>query len=123
MSPEQKVFTRLRRLCVDLFEAGNVYDYLPPADVEYPFVFVGEQFAQTYREHKDGRNKDTQITIHVWHNDYRKRGELSKMIYQIEDAIVKEFGVNGENYSSQIIVDNTTSVPLMHGIIEPNIKI
>ena len=123
MSPEQKVFTRLRRLCVNLFGADSVYDYLPPADVSYPFVFIGEQFAQTYREHKDGRNKDTQITIHVWHNDYRKRGELSSMIHQIEDAIVKEFGVNGENYSSQIIVDNTTSVPLMHGIIEPNIKI
>lgn len=123
MSPEQKVFTKLRRLCVDLFTSKSVYDYLPPDGTEYPFVFIGEQFSQTYREHKDGRNKNTQTTIHVWHNNHRKRGELSKMIQQIEKAIVEEFGVNGENYSSQIIVDNTTSVPLLHGIIEPNIKI
>ncbi len=123
MSPEQKVFTKLRRICVDLFGASNVYDYLPDKEVNYPFVFIGEQFSQTYREHKDGRNKNTQTTIHVWHDDHRKRGSLSGMIQSIEKAIVEEFGTDGENYSSQIIVDNTTSVPLMHGIIEPNIKI
>ena len=122
MSPEQKVFSEIRALCVALFGASNVYDYLPPADVEYPFVFVGEQFAQSYREHKDGRSKNTQVTVHVWHNNPRRRGELSSMMGQIETAIVNRFGVNGEDISSQVIEDNSTSVPLMHGILETEIK-
>lgn len=122
MSPEQKVFSEIRALCVGLFGAKDVYDYLPPAGVEYPFVFIGEQFAQSYREHKDGRSKATQVTVHVWHNNPRKRGELSGMMGQIETAIVNRFGVNGEDISSQVIADNSTSVPLMHGILETEIK-
>lgn len=123
MSPEQKIFTKLRQICVTLFGADNVYDYLPPEGTKYPFVFIGEQFGQNYRNNKDGIYKHTQVSLHVWHDNPRQRGVLSKMMEQIEIAILSAFGVNGENIQSRVIVDNTTSVPLMHGIIEPNIII
>lgn len=122
MSPEQKVFTKIRALCVGLFGADKVYDFLPPESVAYPFVFIGEQFAQSVNRHKDGRSKATQVTIHVWHSDMRRRGELTKMIGQIENAIIGEYGLTGDSITTQVIIDRTTSAPLLHGIVEPDIK-
>lgn len=122
MSPEQKVFTKIRGLCVELFGADKVYDYLPPAEVGYPFVYIGEQFAQSENRHKDGRSKSTQVTVHVWHNNLRQRGTLTKMIGQIEHAIIGEYGLLAEQIPSRVITDRTTSVALLHGIVEPDIK-
>ncbi|MDN6670661.1 MAG: hypothetical protein L0L07_00050 [Staphylococcus equorum] len=107
--------------CVGLFGNENVYDYLP-GDVGYPFVFVGEQFKQNDRKHKDYLNGSTQVTVHVWHNDYKKRGTLSDMMTQIEEAIQLKYGSKADNIDTQIITDTSTGAELLHGIVEVSIN-
>ena len=121
ISPEQKVYGQLRKSIAT--ELGySVYDYLP-SSAEYPFVVLGEQFSQSVRTNKDRRNKDIQTTIHVWHNDWRQRGTVSAMLREIELAVIRDYGVDGENISIQIITDNSTGSDLLHGILETDIRI
>jgi len=118
MSPDQQIYSRVYSLILGL--GYDTYSYLP-GDVVYPFVHIGEQFKQNERLHKDRLNAQTQLTVHVWGNDWRRRGDITKMMYAIERAIVKEFGVRGEDISTQLITDNSTNTPLMHGIVDINI--
>lgn len=119
ISPEQTIYNRLYDLCTNL--GYDVYEYIPN-EVEYPLVILGEQFSQNVRVHKDFYNKDTQITIHVWHNNWRRRGTLLEMMRQIELAIVREFDVDDELITSQVIGE-PDNAELLHGIIETNIRI
>ena len=121
ISPEQKIYTQIRRICDEL--RYSTYDYLPDSKAEYPFVVLGEQFSQNIREHKDYLNKRTQITVHFWHNDWRKRGSLTKMMRNVELGIIREFKVNGEDISMQILPDSSTGSDLLHGILETDIRI
>ena len=121
ISPEQRIYATLRKL-IDLELGYSVFDYVPD-NVGYPFVVLGEQFSQPFREHKDGRNKYVQTTVHVWHNDWRQRRTLSNMMHNIELAIIREFGVDGEDISVQMLPDNSTGSDLYHGILETDIKI
>ena len=121
ISPEQKTFTEIRKICVEL--GYSVYDYQADSRAEFPFVILGEQFSQPFREHKDGRNKQVQTTIHVWHNDWRKRGTVSQIMREIELKVIDRFGVPAENINMQIIADDTTGSNLWHVILETNIKI
>lgn len=121
ISPEQRIYTELRKI-IDLELGYSVYDYLPDS-AEYPFVVLGEQFSQPTREHKDYRNKNVQTTVHVWHNDWRQRGTLSSMMREIELAIIRAFGVDGEDISIRILPDNSTGSDLLHGILETDIRI
>ena len=119
ISPEQTIYNRLYDLCTNL--GYDVYEYIPN-EVEYPLVILGEQFSQNVRVHKDFYNKDTQITIHVWHNNWRRRGTLLEMMRQIELAIVREFDVDGELITSQVIGE-PDNAELLHGSSETNIRI
>lgn len=91
--------------------------------MEHPFIVLGEQFSQPFREHKDWRNKYVQTTVHVWHNDWKKRGTVSKIMQEIEMAIIEEFGIAGENISMQVLPDNSTGSRFWHGVLETDIKI
>lgn len=122
MSPEQRIYSKVRKICTDLFGEGNVFDYLP-GDVPYPFVYIGDQFSQNIREHKDGLNKNIQIVIHVWHDNWKQRGRVTEMIRDIEQAITREFGADGETHNMTFTTDRTTDVPLMHATIDVDIKI
>ena len=51
ISPEQRIYTTIRRICDEL--GYSVYDYLPDSKAEFPFIVLGEQFSQNFREHKD----------------------------------------------------------------------
>lgn len=122
ISPEQRIYSKVRKICADLFGEDNVFDYLP-GDVPYPFVYIGDQFSQNIREHKDGLNKDIQLVIHVWHDDWKQRGLVTGMIRDIEQAIAREFGTDGETHSMTFTTDRTTNVPLMHATIDVDIRI
>ena len=121
ISPEQKIYTKIRKICKEL--GYSTYDYLPDSKAGFPFIVLGEQFSQNFREHKDYYNKQTQITVHFWHNDWRKRGSLTKMMRDVELGIMNEFKVNGEDISTQMLPDNSTGSDLWHGILETDIKI
>ena len=121
ISPEQRIYTTIRRICDEL--GYSVYDYLPDSKEEFPFIVLGEQFSQNIREHKSYLNKRTQVTVHFWHNEWRERGSLTKMMRDVELGIINEFKVNGEDISTQILPDNSTGSNLYHGILETDIRI
>lgn len=122
ISDEQRVFTKIRSIAVQLFGDNQVYDYTPPEYTEYPFIRIGEQFKQNKRLHKDDLNGDTQLTIHFWHNNERERGTLTSMMNELEQALITHYGVEGETINSRVIEDNSTAITLLHGILEINIK-
>lgn len=122
MSPIQKIYSEVRRLCVELYGEDVVYDYIP-GEVSYPYIHLGDQTSQNIREQKDYIDRNTQIIIHVWHNDWKQRGELSNMMFEIEQKIIDEYGHDGELITSDILTDDTTSTMLLHGILDIDIKI
>jgi hypothetical protein len=107
---------------VNLFGESNVFDYLPPEGTPYPFVFIGEQLSN------DQRNKSAVFgtvnqTVHVYHNDYKKRGSTTTMMMAIQEAVrslksTDHFHLDIRNINGQVLPDNTTATPLLHGIIE-----
>ncbi len=122
MNPEQQIFTDIRRVMVNLFGQNKVYDYNPPEGTLYPFIRVGEVFKQNRRLHKENLNGDMQVSIHFWHDNSRQRGTFTKMMHDAEIALIESYGVRGEDINMRVMDDNTTSVTLLHGILEINIK-
>lgn len=122
ISPYARIWIDIRTECVKLFGTDNVFDYLPGKDTKYPFVFVGEQYKQNDRVHKDHLNGLTQVTVHFWHNDHRKRGSLLSMMYDLEEIIQQKYKSNLVGVNTEILSDNSTGKILMHGTFEVNIK-
>jgi hypothetical protein len=125
MDPQQELFTALK---LALESKGfDVYDgVLPPEGTPYPFVYLGD-FRQTDTEHKNAVTGTVYPMIHVWHNDIRKRGTVSKMLLEIKTEFRKlvktsNFAWLVRNLNARIIADNTTKTPLLHGVIEAEFK-
>ena len=121
MDAQQELFTHLK---LNIEKLGyKVYDgALPPANTPYPFVYLGE-FRQTDRDTKTHPYGNVYPTIHVWHNDLSRRGELSDMLLSIKLVCrqlthTPTYAWSVRNVTSRIINDTTTKAPLMHGIID-----
>lgn len=119
IAPEQIVYNKLYDLCVGL--GYDVYESVPMHEVKYPFVALGVQMSQNIRDNKEDYDKNTQVQIHVFHDSWMRRGTLTTMMHGIERAIVREFGIRGEDITQQIMGD-PTNADIIHGILEPNIQ-
>ena len=120
MSPQQEIFTAIRGICTKL--GYTVYDYLPPDGVAYPFVFVGEQYSND-QANKSAVFGTVNQTVHIYHDDYKKRGTTTTMMDAIKTEVRKlkstpHFHVRVRSVDDQILTDNTTDTPLLHGVIE-----
>lgn len=120
--PQQELFSALK---IALEARGfDVYDgVLPPEDTKYPFIYLGD-FHQADTEYKNAVTGLVRPTIHVWHNNTRQRGTVSKMLLEIKTECRKLTRTNNfswavRNVRARIIPDNTTKTPLLHGIVEP----
>lgn len=121
MDAQQELFTALK---MGIEAKGyTVYDgVLPPENTPYPLVYMGD-FRQADREHKAAVTGIVYPTIHLWHNNVRQRGTVSRMLLDIKTvcrsiARTSNFAWVIRNVNSQIIPDNTTKTPLLHGIVE-----
>lgn len=121
IDPQQELFAALK---IGLEEKGQaVFDgVLPPEDTPYPFTYLGD-FQQIDREHKNAVTGSVFATLHVWHNNTRQRGTLSKMLLEVKEVCRSTRNTNNfswavRNVAQHIIPDNTTAQPLLHGIIE-----
>ena len=121
MDAQQELFTALK-LGIEA-KGYSVYDgVLPPEDTPYPFVYMGD-FRQAEMEHKNAVTGIVYPTVHVFHNNVRQRGAVSRMLLDIK-AVCREidrtsnFAWSFRNVNSQILPDNTTKTPLLHGIVE-----
>lgn len=121
MDAQQEFFTALK-LGIEA-KGYAVFDgALPPEDTPYPFVYLGD-FRQTDRERKNAVTGIVYPTIHVWHNDCMKRGTASQMMFEIKTILrstrhTKNFAWMVRNVNGQILHDNTTKTPLLHGVVE-----
>ena len=121
MDAQQELFTAYK-LGIEA-RGYTVFDgVLPPANTPYPFVYMGD-FRQTDKEHKNAVTGIVYPTIHVWHNNPRQRGTVSRMLAEIKAVCrsidhTDNFAWVIRNVNSQIIPDNTTKSPLLHGIVE-----
>ncbi len=126
MDAQQELFsTLLVQLKEQFKEKGvGVYDgFLPQEGTTYPFVYLADsQFVDSYDNKTMIRGRVYQ-TINVWHNSCRERGTISDLLQQIKD--ISRRIQNTKNYcwrirhiEQRILSDNTTSEPLMHGVLE-----
>lgn len=121
MDPQQEIFTRVKLALEALGHA--VYDGMLPSDnTPYPFDYLGD-VRQTDSANKSAVFGTVYQTIHVWHNDPKKRGTVSKILLDIKTACRKinhtdNFAWMVLNITQRIITDNTTKNPLLHGVLE-----
>lgn len=118
-SPQQAIFDVVFATSVNLGYA--TYDYLPPDEVSYPFVFVGEQFDNDIETKTAITGLVTQ-TIHIYHT-HKKRRELTGIMDTLKMFLRKlkradKYRISVRSVSSQTLIDNTTGEPLLHGILE-----
>ena len=120
MDAQQELFTAVK-LALEA-EGMAVYDgALPPDGTAYPFVYLGE-FRQTDREHKNAVTGTVYPMIHVWHSDWTQRGTVSHMLSTIKTVLrnmrTENFAWLVRHVNTQIVEDNTTKTPLMHGVVQ-----
>ena len=121
MSPELLIYNRIRQVCVNVLGADKVAQSWASSKV-YPHVVLGEQFKQNIRVNKDELNRPTQVTLHFWHDNTRQRGTLVNMMHDVEEGLLREFGVDGDEITTQVAEDTTTSTTFLHGVLEINIE-
>ena len=125
MDPQQELFTELLLRLKDL--GYDVYDtFLPPEGTPYPFIYLADG------QQSDTRTKNAVLgnvyqTIHVWHNNPKQRGTVSKMLLDIKKVCYKlehteNFAWMIRNINQRILPDNTTRAPLLHGLLEVEFK-
>ncbi len=124
LEPQQAYFIAVRHILTEKYP-GKVYDgELPGEGTEYPFIYLGE-FSQTDTATKSVILGSIPATVHVWHDCPHQRGTVSNMISDVKSALRaaahKDYAFLARNVSGRIIPDNTTSVPLMHGIVEAEV--
>lgn len=119
MEPQQMLFTYL--LTALRGKKYVVYDgMMPPEGTPYPFIYLGD--SQVVDENRKQAVQGTIYqTIHIWHNNVRQRGTVSAMMLDIK-AVCRQLEMQAgwllTECSSQILPDDTTDTPLMHGLIE-----
>lgn len=123
MDIQQAIFTQL---LIDIKAKGyDTYDgELPPEGTAYPFVYLGSN-TQNDNSTKAGNVGTVSQMIHVWHNDTHKRGTVSAMLADIKSicrAIEYKYPVILSGMTQNILEDNTTKKPLLHGVLTVNFK-
>jgi|SRR5699024_2534985 len=119
MSPQFQLYNAVYARSLSL--GYDTYDYLPAKDAKLPFVYVGEQFDQD-RQTKLSLYGDVQQTIHIYGNK-KQRMQVTQMINNLKTELRRmkttdNFYVNVRGIDSQIMIDDSTSTTLLHGIVE-----
>lgn len=119
MSPQFQIYNTV--YAISLARGYDTFDYLPANKVAYPFVFIGEQSDQD-RITKTSVYGNVQQTIHIY-GTARQRKQVTTMIDHIRHDCrmltkTTNFSVTLRNANGQIINDNSTAEPLLHGILE-----
>lgn len=115
MTAQQELFTYFKTQL-------NAYDgQLPPQGTPYPFYYL----ADTRQQFGSAKSNDygyVTLVVHVWHNNYKQRGTVSVMMNNIigmagslKETSTYTWSLIRNETEQQILADNTTNPPLMHG--------
>lgn len=127
MDTQQELYTAILVRLREIFGSENVYDGgLPPEGTPYPFVYMGDVTDSDEYRIKDNLETPwgrTDIRIHCWHNKVTERGTMSETVRRVKE-VCREVA-STENYvwqlrglTSNILPDNTTKTPLLHGVVD-----
>ena len=131
MDSQQELFSALLvKLKKELESEGvNVYDtFLPSEGTPYPYVYIGNsQLVDDYGNKTMILGSITQV-VDVWHNNPRKRGELSEIMMIVKNVArqinrTNNFAFQIKDINQRILPDTSTSEPLMHGVLELDFRI
>lgn len=131
MDSQQELFSALLvKLKKELESKGvNVYDtFLPSEGTPYPYVYIGNsQLVDDYGNKTMILGNVTQV-VDVWHNNPRKRGELSEIMMIVKNVArqinrTNNFAFQIKDINQRILSDSSTGAPLMHGVLELDFKI
>lgn len=131
--PGQIAFCRVRKIIEDMFGKFAIYDtVLPEVGTSYPFFYIGESF-QNDELLKNSVVGTINLTVHYWTDKVGARGTAVEDMRKFKSALY-ESGNTLENEdeniqndktkvhflraNSRILADNSTAVPLLHGVIE-----
>ena len=121
MDPQQELFTKLlteiKALGYDVYD-----DFLPPDGTPYPFVYLADS-QQIDEANKTAVFGSVHQTIHIWCDNPKRRGMVSKMLLAIKNACRKlkhtdNFAWDVRKVNQRILPDKTTKQPLLHGLLE-----
>lgn len=121
MDAQQSLFTGLK-LKIEALGLRVEDGGMPPDDTPYPFVYLADNTMRDTMVKGYGIGTVSQ-NIHIWQNDSKKRGTLSRIAAEVMD-VCRDFEAYGDmgytlrSLSQKIIADNSTAEPLMHAIIE-----
>ena len=115
MQAQQELFTYFKTQL-------NAYDgQLPPRGTTYPFYYI----ADTRQQYGSAKSHDygyVTLIVHIWHNDEKQRGTVSEMMQnvmtkvgQLDETTNFKWSLIRNETEQQILADNTTQPPLMHG--------
>lgn len=115
MQAQQELFTYFKTQL-------NAYDgQLPPRGTTYPFYYI----ADTRQQYGSAKSHDygyVTLIVHIWHSDEKQRGTVSEMMQnvmikagQLDETTNFKWSLIRNETEQQILADNTTQPPLMHG--------
>lgn len=123
--PQQELFTelllKLKAMEYDVYDA-----FLPTEDTPYPFIYLADS-QQIDDQNKTAVFGDVYQTIHVWHNNPKQRGTVSKILLEIKQLCYElrstaNFAWDIRNVDQRILPDTTTAIPLLHGVLDVQFK-
>ena len=98
----------------------DTYDYLPNADAQYPFVYIGEYNGS------DTPNNDlygsVRQTVHIY-GTRKNRSKIDNISAYLENTVKHfkegyEYNFNHRTTEKQVIADNTDVQPLLHIVLD-----
>lgn len=98
----------------------DTYDYLPDAEANYPFVYIGENNGS------DTPNNDligtARQTVHIY-GIRANRAKIDNISAYLENVLKHlkdgyEYNFNHRNTEKQVIADNTDVQPLLHIVLD-----
>ena len=117
MTPNHDLFRKL-------FALSNLrvdtYDYLPNADAQYPFAYIGEYNGS------DTPNNDlygtARQTVHIY-GTRKNRSKIDNVSAYLENTVKYfkegyEYNFNHLTTDKQVIADNTDVQPLLHIVLD-----
>ena len=131
MDSQQEVFSAMLVALKKHFEDTSigVYDtFLPPEGTAYPFVYLADSQLVDDYGNKTMILGSIYQTIHVWHDNARKRGTVSSILNDIKQVTrsldrTKNYALTIASIDQRILPDTSTSTPLLHGILEIEFRI
>ncbi|CAK1224408.1 hypothetical protein R82291_FJPPFKPJ_00417 [Fructobacillus cardui] len=103
----------------------DTFDYLPDESQSYPFVYVGNQ-QNTDIPTKGRTLGTTHIQIDVY-AEFNHRSEVLDIMDDLQATVINyqhtdNFTYQVTNTNQQMIADQSTDIPLWHGVLELDIQ-